>query len=335
MYFASGESLYLGSGLLLLAVILSAFQKHSWWLRARNSLAWLALALMIMASPPLSPIVSLMFLALFASWFITSNQASPSQVIINLRVGASIALAASLLTLTTVEFSHRKMPRITGSPSDHLVVIGDSISSGIDPHVATWPLVLQQTCGLPLRNLARPGAQVSEGVLIARDLTADDHLVLIEIGGNDLLMGVSAGDYSKALDALLSKVTAPHRTVVMFELPLLPTKIAYGQIQRQLGAKYGVPLIPKRYFAQVLGDASATIDGLHLSAVGARRLAGTVALALAPVLKSCQLSDPKSGELSARSARSGINGHLLRLTPKTDAGLFFCVFCVDLRPDSN
>jgi hypothetical protein len=35
------------------------------------------------------------------------------------------------------------------------------------------------------------------------------------------------------------------------------TKIAYGRIQRRLGAKYGVALIPKRYFAQVLGDASA------------------------------------------------------------------------------
>jgi hypothetical protein len=209
MYFASGESLYLGAGLLLLALILPRIQKHQWMLKVRNLLAWLALALMIMASPPFSPLVSLMFLALFAFWFITSNQSSLSQTTINIQMGASILLAISLLILTMLEFSHRKLPRITGNPSDHLVVIGDSISSGIDPRVAAWPLVFQQMCGLPARNLARPGAQVSEGVLIARDLTADDHLVLIEIGGNDLLMGVSADDYSKALDVLLSKVTAP------------------------------------------------------------------------------------------------------------------------------
>lgn len=288
MYFASGESLYLGAGLLLLASILPTVQKHRWMLRVRNLLAWLALALMIMASPPVSPLVSLMFLALFAVWFIASNQSSMSQTTINLQIGVSILLAFSLLILAGLEFLHRKMPRITGNASDHVVVIGDSISSGIDPHVAAWPLVLRQMCGLPVRNLARPGVQVSEGALIASDLTAGDHLVLIEIGGNDLLMGVSADDYSKALDALLSKVTAPNRTVVMFELPLLPTKIAYGQIQRQLSAKYGVPLIPKRYFAQVLGDASSTTDGLHLSASGARRLAAIVAQVLSPVLKSCQ-----------------------------------------------
>jgi hypothetical protein len=250
MYFASGESLYLGAGLLLLALILPRIQKHQWMLKVRNLLAWLALALMIMASPPFSPLVSLMFLALFAFWFITSNQSSLSQTTINLQMGASILLAISLLILTMLEFSHRKLPRITGNPSDHLVVIGDSISSGIDPRVAAWPLVFQQMCGLPVRNLARPGAQ--------------------------------------ALDVLLSKVTAPNRTVVMFELPLLPTKIAYGQIQRQLSAKYRIPLIPKRYFAQVLGDASATTDGLHLSASGARRLAARLAQVLSPVLKSCQ-----------------------------------------------
>jgi len=128
MYFASGESLYLGAGLLLLAVTSIAFLKHGWMLRVRNLLAWVALALMIMASPLLSLVVTLMFFAVFAVWFVTSNQSSLSQTTFRLQMGASILLAASLLILTILEFSHRKMPRITGNASDHLVVIGDSIS---------------------------------------------------------------------------------------------------------------------------------------------------------------------------------------------------------------
>ncbi len=123
---------------------------------------------------------------------------------------------------------------------------------------------------------------------MARSLTEGDHLVLIEIGGNDLLMGVSSDEYGKALDALLSTVAAPNRTVLMFELPLFPNKIAYGQIQRRLSAKYRVALIPKRYFAQVIGDAGGTTDGLHLSASGARLMAALVAQVLSPLLKSCQ-----------------------------------------------
>jgi lysophospholipase L1-like esterase len=199
-----------------------------------------------------------------------------------------LVLAVLLLVLPAIEFSHRRIPRITGSATDHLVVIGDSISSGIDQHLEAWPLVLQQTCGVEVKNLARPGAQVSEGLLMARSLTEGDHLVLIEIGGNDLLMGVSSDEYGEALDALLSKVAAPNRTVLMSELPLLPNKIAYGQIQRSLSAKSRVALIAKRYFAQVIGDADGTTDGLHLSASGARRMAALVAQVLSPLLKSCQ-----------------------------------------------
>jgi lysophospholipase L1-like esterase len=288
LYFASGESLYLGAALLLLVVVAPIFLKHTWMLRVRNVLAWVALAFMVMACPPFAVVVDLIFLAVFVIWFITSNQSSAQPASIRLQRGSTLVLAVLLLILPAIEFSHRRMPRITGSVSDHLAVIGDSISSGIDPHLEAWPLVLQQTCGVEVRNLARPGAQVSEGLLMASSLTEDDHFVLIEIGGNDLLTGVSSDEYGKALNALLSKVAGPNRTVLMFELPLLPNKIAYGQIQRRLSAKYRVALIPKRYFAQVIGDADATTDGLHLSASGARRMAALVTQVLSPFLKSCQ-----------------------------------------------
>lgn len=288
LYFASGESLYLGAALLLLAVVAPELLKRAWVFRLRNLVAWIGLILMVMACPPFPPVVDLTFVAVFVLWFITSNQASPSRAAMKLRWGSTLVLTALLLFLPAIELSHRRMPKITGGSSDHLVVIGDSISSGIDPHVQAWPLVLQQTCGVEVRNLARPGAQVSEGLLIARGLRDEDHLVVIEIGGNDLLTGVPSDDYGKALDALLSKIATPNRTILMFELPLLPNKIAYGQIQRRLGKKYGVWLIPKKYFAEVIGDANATTDGLHLSASGAQGMAALVAQVLSPRLKSCQ-----------------------------------------------
>ena len=296
LYFASGESLYLGAALLLLVVVAPIFLKYTWVSRVRNVLAWVALAFMVMACPPFALVVDVIFLAVFVLWFVTSNQSSASQTSMRLQRSLTLVLTILLLVLPAIEFSHRRMPRITGIVSDHVVVIGDSISSGLDPHHQAWPLVLQQTCGVEVRNLARPGAQVSEGLLMASGLTDGDHLVLIEIGGNDLLMGVSSDEYGKALDALLSKVAAPNRTVLMFELPLLPNKIAYGRIQRRLSAKYRVSLIPKRYFAQVIGDANATTDGLHLSASGAHRMAALVAQVLSPLLKSCQSLSNLAGD---------------------------------------
>ena len=189
------------------------------------------------------------------------------------------------LVLSLLEFSRRTMPVITGVPSDHLVVIGDSISSGIDSRVSSWPVVMQESTGVPVKNLARPGAQALDGEAMASQVKPEDRVVMVEIGGNDLLLGTPYREFAQGLDATLSELAAPGRIVVMFELPLLPHKIAYGQIQRRLATKYDVFLIPKRYFADVVSGADATSDGVHLSSLGAMRMAHLVAQALSHVLE--------------------------------------------------
>ena len=63
----------------------------------------------------------------------------------------------------------------------------------------------------------------------------------------------------------------------MLELPLFPLQNAFGEAQRQVAAKYGVALLPKRCFAAVLGTEGATHDGLHLSQVGHDAMAKVIA----------------------------------------------------------
>ena len=106
-----------------------------------------------------------------------------------------------------------------------------------------------------------------------------------EIGGNDLIANVSSSQFGASLEGLLKRVAEPQRTVVMFELPLLPHKIAYGQVQRGLARKYGVWLIPKRYFVSVIEGADATSDGIHLAVAGTHRMANLVAQSLSQDLK--------------------------------------------------
>lgn len=290
LYFASGESFYAGAALLALTVGVSPLVQQEWLLRVRNGAAWLSLAMIVMACPPFAWVIDVIFVAAFGVWFIATNRPPSKPRRTGLRTGSTIILLLLLVTLVVIELPHRAMPVIVGTRSDHLVVIGDSISSGIDPRVPPWPLVLQQISGASVRNLASPGAMTSEGSTMAKQLTQEDHIVVIEIGGNDLLMGVPSADFERALESLLSKVSAAARTVVMFELPLLPHKIAYGQIQRRLANKYNVALIPKHCFTNVIGDANATSDGLHLSTTGARRMAVLVAQVLAPVLRPAPTS---------------------------------------------
>jgi acyl-CoA thioesterase I len=285
LYFASGESLYVGAVLLLLAIGVSPYLKRHFLLRLRNLAAWLALAMIVMACPPFALAVDAIFIASFLTWFIASNRTGPGRHLVRLRLAARVVLFTLLLVLPALELSHRAIPVISGAPSDHLVVIGDSISAGIDSRAPAWPVVMEQLTGVPVKNLSRPGALAVDGQTMAARVTPEDRLVLIEIGGNDLLTGVPSNEFGQGLEAMIARIAAPGRTVVMFELPLFPHKIAYGQIQRRIATKYGISLIPKRYFTDLIGGANATLDGLHLSDAGAHRMAALVAQILSPVLK--------------------------------------------------
>ena len=78
------------------------------------------------------------------------------------------------------------------------------------------------------------------------------------------------------LEALLEAACAPGRHVVMLELPLPPLFNGFGLAQRRLAKKYGVQLVPKRYFGKVLCAPDATVDGLHLSHTGHALMAETL-----------------------------------------------------------
>jgi acyl-CoA thioesterase I len=289
LYCASGDSFYLGAFLLVSAIIIPPHWKHPWIALSKNAASWIALAMMVMACPPFSFSVDLTLFAAFSVWFLTSNVAKPSRMWPRLRVAAASVLLILLLALSASELWHSRMPVIKGMPSGHLTVIGDSISSGIDTRSPAWPTVLGQMTGIPIKNLSRPGASTAEGEAMAAGVITEDRLVVIELGGNDLLSGVPSVEFEHNLGLLLAKLIAPGRTVVMFELPLLPNRIAYGRIQRRLASKYGVRLIPKRYFAYVLAGADATVDGLHLSQMGAQKMASLVAEVLSLTVKSSVL----------------------------------------------
>lgn len=245
----------------------------------------MAIVLIVMASPPFPWIVDAAFGVTFLSWFIVWNKVPDQPLIKKMRVATMALILLVLLTLSVAEFPHRRIPVLAGQASDHLVVIGDSISSGIAATEPPWPVVLNRLTGIAVRNLSRPGATVADGLAMAQGVSANDRLILIELGGNDLIAGESSDLFARGLDALLARLKAPGRMVVMFELPLLPDRTAYGRIQRTLSSRYGVWLIPKRYLASVLAGRDATSDGLHLTHVGATRMAAVVRGALLPVLK--------------------------------------------------
>jgi lysophospholipase L1-like esterase len=285
-FLAAGDCFYAGTALLAATVVASECLHHAWVRRTRNLAALLALIMIVLACPPFPWSADILFLAIFTLWCIAYSNVQLATRFHKPRTLTAVVLISQLVWLSAEELSHRALPVISGMPEDHVLVIGDSLSSGIDSRTRSWPLLMQESTGIKVTNLALAGAVTADARAMAERITPTDHVLIIEIGGNDLLSGIPARTFGNNLQAILSKASAPGRTVVMFELPpVLPQYTEYGQIQRRLAKQYKVFLIPKHFLIEIIGTPGATTDGLHLSASGAHQMAMLVTRVLAPVLR--------------------------------------------------
>ncbi len=185
------------------------------------------------------------------------------------------AAAAVWLAAVAVELPHHVLPAVppvAGRPALH--VIGDSLAAGTgSKDEETWPRRLARVHGIEVVGLSRVGVTTASALGQAEKLPVDGGVVLVEIGGNDLLGPTSAADFDHDLGELLGRVCRPGRVVIMVELPLPPLCNGFGLAQRRRAAEHGVALIPRRVLMSVLTADGATTDGLHLTPAGHERMA--------------------------------------------------------------
>jgi len=200
---------------------------------------------------------------------------SPKRVPLMFRPCPNLCTVAIAAMVFEIFMHHPGQIRV--SEQRPIVVIGDSLSAGINDGVdIPWPTCLDEMTSVKVANDARAGA-TCRSAINQLDRLPKQCVVIVEIGGNDLLGGRSASEFRADLDALLTEVQSPEREVVMFELPLPPFFNGYGYAQRHLADKHNVSLIPRRLLASVLFSKDATLDSIHLSNAGHRQLAERVA----------------------------------------------------------
>lgn len=186
---------------------------------------------------------------------------------------------AGWLVLAIVEIPYQFVPALKSAASRSMTVIGDSVTAGGaggDEEFQRWPQILEREHNVKVQDISHMGDTARSALKRAKKQQIDSPLVFVEIGGNDVLGSTQPADFATDLDALIAHVSAPGRQVVMFELPLLPFYHEYGRHQRRIAAKYGVALVPKRVFLSVLARGGATMDTIHLSQEGHRKMAAMV-----------------------------------------------------------
>lgn len=194
----------------------------------------------------------------------------------------SIAIVVTV-GLVAAELRWHLAPRSVPPPR-RLIVIGDSLSSGGFGESRSWPLIVAAKVGAEVENLSFPGETAEtaeEGQLPNVPPPRAGDCVVVAIGGNDMLDGLSARDFEASVDRILTVAGAGGtRRVVMLELPIIPGEWRFGTVQRRLAAEHRATLLPKRLIAGVLLAKGCTSDGLHPTQKGHESLATEITRAL-------------------------------------------------------
>jgi len=188
-------------------------------------------------------------------------------VLVQLCCGAAILL----------ELPYHVAPSVPAGDYKVIYVVGDSISAGIGRGEKTWPRVLADRHGVDVVNISRAGATVADALRAARHVREREALVILEIGTNDYFQALPIARFEEDLDHLIRAVSGPGRALLLFELPLPPTAVRYGMVQRRLARRHGVGLIPRRTFARIVTREEMTLgDKLHFSQEGHDAMAEAV-----------------------------------------------------------
>jgi lysophospholipase L1-like esterase len=269
IHFVNGNAFFFGIAAIIAACIAGiSFTRPAYHFLHRVGLATGAIIIVMSSTPSPMWLYFVWGVPVLVVLFDWRNQSEARQWV---KHAPSILLIVVSLIAAFVELPHHIKPDVSIDQAKKIILIGDSISAGVGNENDLWPAILQRELDIQVVNLSEPGFKVADAAEKAARLekgNADYSAIILEIGGNDILGKTEIGAFEMYLDRIFSKASDCSDTIIVFELPLPPFCNRYGKIQRKLAEKYKAQLIPKRYFAGIIGRRDATVDGLHLSPIG-------------------------------------------------------------------
>ena len=172
------------------------------------------------------------------------------------------------------------------SPGTTIVCLGDSITSGVgaDPGRA-YPEVLADRLGVDVVNAGVPGDTAADGLeRLDEVLEEDPWLVIVELGGNDLLRQIPPARTEAALREIVQRLLDARVVPLVVEMQV-PFGRRYSEIFDRLEEEYKIPVV-EDVLGDILVDRGLKADPIHPNTRGHQVLAEAVAEAVEPLIEA-------------------------------------------------
>jgi acyl-CoA thioesterase I len=183
-------------------------------------------------------------------------------------------LSLFLLLLTACGNDAPKHAAIATGAS--VLILGDSLSYGTGANVGEdYPTLLAKTTGWKIINEGVPGDTTAGGLarLPALLETHQPKLLIVELGGNDILHQTPPTEIIQNLSNILAQAKAQGIQTILVAIPEFNRlKAAFGKLSDHplyatLAEETATPLIAD-VFSEVLSDGKLKSDPVHANALG-------------------------------------------------------------------
>lgn len=171
-------------------------------------------------------------------------------------------------------------PKFSPLPAGSKVVaLGDSLTFGYGADKSqSYPVILAQKTGWNIINMGVNG-DTTKNVLDRIDsvIAENPNLVLLGIGGNDVLRRVQVSESKANLTAIVKALQNKNIPVILIAEPHLSASALFGKasdnpIYQEVADELKVPLLEKAW-SEILSDDSLKSDQIHANGAGYAKFA--------------------------------------------------------------